>query len=225
MSVGDVVALVSLAFTLLTYLYSIALWPRLKMLIDEDLWLSYFVDRHGEHLCLKSYFTFFNSGAQPGAIANILGTLSLIDGGVLARTWDLRWNWFFEEDGVATNQGAHTFVVAGRGSGGTRSIQMNLLTDHQCAIVAGTYLLELRGLIGPGLTKWTILRVRFEIGEKEATLLTSEAYRGSEDQASDETFLLTRRDLFISGKVPAFKRRLRPGSLTFYHPSKELGER
>jgi len=137
MSVGDVIALVSLAFTLLTYVYSIALWPRLKMLIDEDVWLSYFVDRHGEHLCLKSYFTFFNSGAQPGAIANLLGTLSVVDGSGTAIRGDLRWNWFFEEDGVASNIGAHTFVVAGRGSGGTKAIQMNLLTDQQWRIIPG----------------------------------------------------------------------------------------
>jgi hypothetical protein len=224
MSAGDVIALLSLVFALLTYVYSIALWPRLRMLIDEDVWLSYFIDRHGEHLCLKSYFTFFNSGAQPGAIANVLGTLSLVDGSGKAMSWDLRWNWFFEEDGVEANVGAHTFVVAGRGSGGTKLIHMNLLTDHPCTIVPGKYVLELRGLVGPGLSRWTRMRAQFEIVEKEANRLNDGTHRASEEQDAKHSFLLTRRDTFVPGMLHALHQRLRPGTPTFYHPGKELGE-
>lgn len=226
MSVGDLIALGSLVFALLTYVYSIALWPRLKILIDEDLWLYYFVDHRGEHLCLKSYFTFFNGGAQPGAIANLLGSLTLVDDSGANKTWDLRWNWFFQEDGVDADRPAHTFVVAGRGSGGTRSINMNLLTDHQCRIAPGKYSLELRGLVGPGLRKWAILRVGFQILEKEANLINNGAYIASEKQDAEDYFLLTRRDqdLLAGGNISALLRRLRQKSLTFYHPAKELGE-
>src|SRR5437588_430252 len=92
MSGSDILSLVSLlgsAFAffvaLLTYVYTVALGPRLKLLFGEQLALHY---SSSKQLYIWSNFAFFNEGAKPGAIVELAGTISAGDG----RNQSLRWD-------------------------------------------------------------------------------------------------------------------------------------
>lgn len=162
MSSSDTLSLVSLFFSalaffvaLLTYTYTVALGPRLKLLFGERLTLHY---SRNNRLCIWSNFAFFNEGAKSGAIVELAGTISASNGGDQSLRWDsFQSNQNVAEPGRApqklfVNEGQpETIVVTGR-EVETQGIQLS--TDKSFILTEGRYRLKLQGLVGPELTRW-----------------------------------------------------------------------
>ena len=170
MSSSDILSLVSLFFSafafvvaLLTYVYTVALGPRLKLLFGEELALHYSED---DVLYIWSNFAFFNEGAKPGAIVELVGAILSKN-----RSEQLRWDSFVVNKNsrgpgevplkLFHNEGRpETVVVTGRGIE-TKGIQLS--TDKPFELTKGCYRLELQGLVGPKLTKWCKVEADLDI--------------------------------------------------------------
>ncbi len=154
MSTSDLLALISLivsalAFvtSLLTYVYTVALGPRLEILFGENIWLHYTEDYK---LCIMSYFVFFNGGARPGAIVNLSGTLYPFPAGVET---NIRWSLFGKDIDIQPDQwgyaftpesSPHSLIVDGRGNGGITMRSIELQSDDTYQLQPGTYRLTIR---------------------------------------------------------------------------------
>src|SRR5258708_21526471 len=112
MAVSDVLALISLVvsafaflISFLTYVYTVALGPRLDILFGENIWLHYTEEYK---LCVMSYFVFFNGGAQPGAIVKLSGTLAPTRQGMGT---SMRWNLFGVDTDIQAHQWGNSFTT------------------------------------------------------------------------------------------------------------------
>ena len=197
MSGSDILSLVSLlvsAFAffvaLLTYVYTVALRPRLKLLFGEQLALHC---SSSKQLYIWSNFAFFNEGAKPGAIVEFAGIISASDG----RNQSLRWDAFVSNKNIAEPGTApqklfvhesqpETIVVTGR-EVETKGIQ--LVTDKSFVLTEGCYRLKLQGLVGPTLTRWCKTEADLVITPKNVEFL----HRYSEVDPSTGTYERTLR--------------------------------
>jgi hypothetical protein len=133
MSTSDMISFASLVFSglaffvaMLTFVYSVATGPRLRMLIGGDLWLFYSSDNK---LVIETDCAFFNSGAQPGALLEFSGTLTSSDGSKVP----LHCTGLGGGRGVAawhTPAGSpQPLIIPGRGVSGAETQRLFLITN------------------------------------------------------------------------------------------------
>jgi hypothetical protein len=173
-----IIAILVFVIALLTFVYTIFTGPRLHMLIGQEIKLVYTRDKR---LSIEADFAFFNGGAQPGALVELSGTISNTNSSKRAT---LRWERFLEtrniaEPGKATHffvtavSPAHPLIVPGRAAG-TGGVEMGirLYTDKLFILESGeSYILELRGLEGPKLTRWCKASGKLEISQDNVDYL------------------------------------------------------
>lgn len=217
MSSSDLLSLVSLVVSafaffvsLLTYVYTVALGPRLEILVGETIELHYTADYK---LCMISYFAFFNGGAQSGAIVKVSGRISPTD---RSRNATVYWDSFVEDKDIAdteskhagklwysTESTAYTLVVTGRGVGGTVAKRIGFITDEEYTLHPGKYVLELKGLVGPKLTRWCKAKGNLEISREDVQYLGREECREDAEGNYQASLLLSRKEFskrsWISG--------------------------
>src|SRR5215467_4491152 len=185
MKSNDILTLVLSAFafvvSLLTFTYTVARGPRLFMLLDQYIYLFYNED---QGLRIIAYFSFFNSGAQPGALVELTGTLSTTD---RRKKVELRWVNFQETKNIAQPGApavlfrgltglAQTIIVPGRAAGeGGIGRDILIATNEPFPLDGGgVYILDLKGLIGPRLTRWCKVCGNLKIAPTDAEFLAKE---------------------------------------------------
>jgi len=186
-SAGDIATVVTAVITgvgviiaLLTYSYSVASTPRVRMKIGPDVAMHY--DQHGV-LIVRADFVFWNAGAQPGAISEISGRLAADepDGAKLTFYWRT-----FEEIDVLRGENGksvwwshstgpvYPIIVPGRAAGsssvvkGIRLYEIsgsgrsgNLPVSKPGSLPAGRYRVSLEAIVdGP---KRTSCPYRFDL--------------------------------------------------------------
>ncbi len=186
MSLSDILTLVisgfALVFSLASFVFTVLTGPRLKLLIGENIILSH---AWNSALNVNANFTFFNGGATPGAIVELSGTISPVNGG---KKVPIEWQAFLESRNIAgpaekvryrdVIQGhAGTIVVTSRAVGGVETKFVGMHTTEQLELSKGDYKLEFHGLIGPKLTARCKGTVILKITEQDAVLLLSKMYR------------------------------------------------
>lgn len=72
-----IVATLAFVVALISLVYTTFMRPRMKMLLGGYMWLFY---SYNKKLILQIDLAFFNSGAQPGALVEFSGTLTLPNG-------------------------------------------------------------------------------------------------------------------------------------------------
>lgn len=224
MSVSDILSVISLviaalAFVVafLTFVYSITLGPRLSLLIGDVIELIY-----GPNLELNvvSDFTFFNGGAQPGAVVALSGSITTSDGSKKA---NLRWVSFGESINIAEPGKAsdifvtpesqpQTIVVSGRGVGGAETKKIFLGTSELFELYPTSYMLELKGMVGPKLTSWCKTKAHLEISKDDIAFMLEHSRVDVSTGIAETSLPLARREL---PKANLISRLSRPASLTF----------
>ncbi len=164
--INSIILILGFLIALFTYVYTVAMKPRLSMVVGQEMLLHYTYEKR---LIVTTDFVFLNGGAQPGALIDLSGTLSSVDGGSLANRKNvetpIRWEKFEETQNIAdpgkpsryyTRSAGmvHTLIVPGRaaGAGGIEST-IRLFTKGKITIEDKHYLLELTGLEGSKLAR------------------------------------------------------------------------
>jgi hypothetical protein len=221
------IAGLALLLSLATFVFTIVTGPRLNVLIGDVIMLHYSARFN---LFVHSNFTFFNEGAQPGALVELSGTILTAD---KRRSEDLRWigfekNEYIEEPGKAYRLFTkplvmpQTIIVSGRAAGGggaeTMGICLVTLKPFELPVKADkdeveSYRLKLRGLIGPKLRRWCTTEVILQISSDYAQFLRDECM-ASESGPYEHSLILRRQNDSESRKSWG-ARLLRPPSQVF----------
>lgn len=163
MSISDSITLLVLVLgfliTLFTYVSTIALKPRLAMIVGLKMLLHY---THNNRLMVTMDFVFLNAGAQPGVLIDLSGKLKSDDGTI---STEIRWEKFEETTNIAppgtpskfyrrSGDLVHLLILPGRAteSGGVLST-IRLFTDMPFTLQDTQYLLEVTGLEGSTLRR------------------------------------------------------------------------
>lgn len=188
MSLNDILTLVisglALVFSLVSFVYTVLMGPRLRILIGEKISLSHARPALHHALNVNASFTFFNEGATPGVIFELSGTISSGSGG---KAGDLIWRAFLESRNMAQpgemvryrniNLGEPgPIIVTGRAVGGVETKLISMQTTEQFELSQGDYKLVFRGLTGPKRGMRCKETVILKITEQDAALLLSKEY-------------------------------------------------
>jgi hypothetical protein len=216
MSFNDALTLIlatfALLISLLTFIYTVAKRASIHMLIGQNIRLKYTWDYK---LYVVADFAFFNQGAQPGAIVEILGTIKKDNA---SENFDFRWTTFEETKNIAppgkptklwtsSTDNVHTIIIPGR-TGGTGGImqQIRLLSYKPCKLGSGldnkNYTLELRALVGPGLTKWCVVSVNLKISPYQANYLEHSCVEDKSTGIAKDTLRLERKTPSKRNRLP-----------------------
>jgi hypothetical protein len=234
MTINDILTLflAGLAFllSLVTFIFTIFTGPRLNILLGDVIMLHYSAEFH---LFVHSSFTFFNGGAQPGALVQLSGTLFATDKNKVDKNKkeELRWIGFEKTAYVGEPGKTHqlliepltmpqTVIVPGRASGGSgaETIGICLVTLKAFELPIGTdedavesYQLRLRGLIGPKLRRWCTTEVTLQISSYYAQFLHNECVAIASGPHK-HSLILRRQDAV---RKSLWARLLRPTSQVF----------
>jgi hypothetical protein len=149
-SAGDIATVVTAVITgvgviiaLLTYSYSVASTPQVRMKIGPDIVMHY--DQYGV-LIFRADFVFWNAGAQPGAISEISGRLAADegDGAELALYWRT-----FEEIDVSRGENGRSIWWA-HSTGPVYPVIVPGRAAGSSSVVKGIRLYQISGSEGSG---------------------------------------------------------------------------
>jgi hypothetical protein len=222
MSVSDILSAISLvvaalAFVIafLTFVYTVTMGPRLSMLIGEDIQLLY---GSNLELVVVSDFTFFNGGAQPGALVELSGTITTSDGSKKAI---LRWTGIGESKNIAEpGKGSdifislgslpQTIVVTGRGVSGAETEKIYLGTSEPFELFPTNYVLALKGLVGPKLTRWCKAKANLEISKDDVEFMRNHTVQDASTGVAETSLLLVRKELPKGNLISGLARSASP---------------
>jgi hypothetical protein len=205
-----IVATLAFVIALLSLIYTTFMRPRMKMLLGGYMWLFY---SYNKKLILQLDLAFFNSGAQPGALVEFSGALTLPDGS----RKPLHSIGFGEGKGGAENL-PQTIIVSGRGAGGAETKSIFFITNDPLELQhPGKHFLDLQALIGPRLTQWctvsAILDMVQEPGIKDDLSFLDHYTREKENQQAAFALQMQRETLsrrswamgFFRQPIPTFR--------------------